>query len=255
MGDVAFLSSNALLGGLTAGILQKLDGGAFRDGFTRGALGGAVTYAGRRVSAEHFYGAGLLGRQVSALGATVVRNAGEGRPGLERLVVPVGPVRLHIDRSDGFQLFPRVALRDLVWTMSFILHSETEFDWSASFSAGAPVFNSPLRSFVSRDGDEVDGVQSGGVIGLSDVSDEKRRTAFAHERIHVLQNDFALLVWSDPVERRILERPGWVRDLTRYFEPGVAFPAVRGAVFEIFDVEHADQPGEIEAKFLDRRRR
>jgi hypothetical protein len=255
MGDVAFVSSNALLGGLTAGVLQKLDGGDFRDGFTRGALGGAVAYAGRRVSAETFYGAGLLGRQVSAVGASVVRNAGDGRPSLERLVVPLGPARLYVDRSDGLRVQPRIALRDLVWTMTFILRSETEFDASASLSAGAPVFTSPLRSFVSGDGEEVDGVHSGGVIGLSDVSDEKRRSAFAHERVHVLQNDFALLVWSDPIERRLLDRPEWGRAVTRYVELGVAFPAVRGAVFHIFDVEHAQQPGEIEAKFLDRRRR
>jgi len=255
VGDVTFLSSNALLGGLTAGVAQSLRGGDFRDGFARGALGGATAYVGRRVAAEGFDGAGLLGRQVSSVGASMVRNASEGRPTLETLVFAFTPVRFHVDRSEGWQVSPKVNLRDLFWLASFALRSETEFDLSMSLSAGAPVFRSPMRSFVDSEGVSVDGIQTSGVIGLSDVPDEMLRTAFAHERVHVLQHDFALLIWSDPVEARLMGAHPITARLYRHVEPGVVFPGLRRLAWRTFRVEHSKQPAEIEAMFLDRRPR
>jgi hypothetical protein len=65
--DVTFAASNALLAGMTPGVSQRLRGGQFGDGFARGAVAGAVAYVGRRMGAEQFDGAGLLGRQVSAV--------------------------------------------------------------------------------------------------------------------------------------------------------------------------------------------
>jgi len=44
VGDVVFLSATTLLGALTAGVYRKLGHGSFQEGFTRGALGGAVAY-------------------------------------------------------------------------------------------------------------------------------------------------------------------------------------------------------------------
>jgi hypothetical protein len=255
VGDVAFLGSSALLGGLTAGTLQRLEGGDFRDGFTRGALGGAAAYMGRRIGAERFPGAGLVGRQVSGVGASIVRNASDGRPTLEELVLPIGPVRFHVDRSGGLEVTPRIVLRDLGWTVAFALRSETEFDWASSLSAGAPVFRSPRRSFLGPGGEGADGVQTAGVIGLSDIPDDLLRSAFAHERVHLLQHDFSYLVWSEPIERRLMERSGITRHLARYAVPGVVFPLVRGAFFDLLDMERSREPAEVEAMFLDRRRR
>jgi len=255
VGDITFLSSNAILGGLTAGVAQSLRGGDFRDGFARGALGGATAYVGRRVAAERFDGAGLLGRQVSSVGASMVRNASEGRPTLETVVLAFTPVRLQVDRSDGWEVSPRVNLRDLFWLASFALRSETEFDLSMTLSAGAPVFRSPMRSFIDSDGVSVDGVQTSGVIGLSDVPDEMLRTAFAHERVHVLQHDFAILLWSDPVEARLMGAHRITASLYRYLEPGVVFPGLRRLTYRAFSIDHSRQPAEIEAMFLDRRAR
>src|SRR5262245_30296029 len=62
----AVLTTNMVVGGLTAGLIQELRGGSFKDGFTRGALGGSITYAGKWVSSERFDGAGFLGRQINA---------------------------------------------------------------------------------------------------------------------------------------------------------------------------------------------
>lgn len=255
VGDVTFVGSNALLGGLTAGVAQSLRGGDFRDGFARGALGGATAYVGRRVAAEGFDGAGLLGRQISSVGASMVRNASEGRPTLETMVFALTPVRFHVDRSDGWEVSPKVNVRDLFWLASFVLRSEAEFDLSKSISAGAPVFHSPMRSFIDPNGENVDGIQVSGVIGLSDVPDDLLRSAFAHERVHVLQHDFALLLWSDPVEARLMGSHPITARLYRHLEPGVVFPGLRRLTYGALSIDHSRQPAEIEAMFLDRRPR
>ena len=251
MGDVAFVGTNALFGGLSAGLMQHLEGGDFRDGFTRGAFGGMTAYAGRRIAAAEFSGAGLVGRQVSAVGASVVRNAGEGRPSLERLVFPMGPVRLYVDRAREAEVRPRVALYDLAWIVTFAARSETEVDWSASLSSGAPVFRSPQRSYKDRRGEAVDGLAAGGSIGVSDIFHDRSRQVLPHERVHVLQHDFAFLVWSDPVEKRIMARHRWTRELSRYVDLGLVFPTLRGAFYRGFDIRHSQQLAEIEAMFLD----
>ena len=85
VGELAFLSGNAALGGLTAALIRELRGGSFWEAFLDGALGGAVVY-----------GAGLAGREVAAVGTSIVRNASDGRGTLEQLVLPIGVARLYL---------------------------------------------------------------------------------------------------------------------------------------------------------------
>lgn len=95
--DLNFLSANALLGGITAGIVSHLRHGSFSTGFTRGALGGAVAYGGKRTAAAGFAGAGFLGRQLGAVGGSITRNAALDIGLLDTLILPVGPLRIFVD--------------------------------------------------------------------------------------------------------------------------------------------------------------
>src|SRR5688500_10942351 len=100
VGQFTVAGANALLSGVTAGVIQELRGGSFSDGFARGALGGVVIYAGKRVAMDRFAGAGLLGREVAAVGTSMVRNAADGVGLLDRVVLPVGPVRVYWQRTE-----------------------------------------------------------------------------------------------------------------------------------------------------------
>ena len=73
--EVGFVGINAVLGGVTAGVTSLIRGNSFSDAFTAGALGGTMSYAGKRVAASRFYGAGLIGRQELKIICCV------GRPG------------------------------------------------------------------------------------------------------------------------------------------------------------------------------
>lgn len=250
VGHVTFVGANALIGGLTAGVVQELRGGDFRDGFTRGALGGAVAYAGRRVAVERFDGAGLLGRQVSALGASIVRNAADGRPSFERLFLPIGPVNVYVERrDDGRRIRPKLNLVALVTASVIAAHDEAALDWGASLSAGTLVLTAPGRWIRHEDG-PVAGMASDGIIVFAGWLDPE---IFAHERVHVLQRDFFFNAWSEPVEGWLTGQWRPTATVYRYVDVGALFSVFRGLIVRAAGWQYADRPWEIEAAFLEGR--
>lgn len=247
MGDVAFVAANAVLAGVTAGITRKVRGGGFREAFAAGAAGGAVAYAGRRVGASRFDGAGLLGRQISAVGVSVGRNAGDGRPALERLLFPLGPVHLYVDRASGLTIHPKIHVVGLAQAARLALSPETRFDGPASFSAGAPVFRAPDRTLIVE-GTRASGLALHGSIVLGASDDPER--LFAHERVHIIQSDYAFLAWSEPVEGWLLERNRYTAAIARYMDFGVLAPVLAVGAMRLTGAKLSDWPHEHEARFL-----
>ena len=242
------LAGNAGLGALTAGILQALRGGSFTDGFARGALGGSVVYWGKRVSAEGFWGAGLAGREIAAFGTSVVRNAARGRPTLGRLVLPVGPlpVWLAVERRSGLTVTPRLDLLGAAWLGFNWTDRRLSLDLSNSVSAGVPVFNADRRAIL--DGDRLaSGIMVARTIVLSDPTTRfpaDLAHTFAHERIHVVQSDFALGAWNDALMDWLLPRVPAGTLLNRY----AALDVVSNLVWVW--PEKLTDPWETEAEFF-----
>lgn len=185
-------AANAILSGTVAGVLQRVRGGSFMDGFTRGAAGGLIVYGGKQLAVGDMPGVGLLGRQVAAVGASVIHNAGAGIGAFDELVLPFGLVHLH-HSADAER---RVRLRlDLVTTVYFVrglMDSEWRFEPGASLSSGAPVFRA--RAYRPTEDDWL-GHATAGIIIVRERdpimirSRKHERAVFAHERVHVLQDD------------------------------------------------------------------
>jgi hypothetical protein len=252
VGDLAAFGGNALVGGLTAGVAQKLRGGSFQDGFARGVLGGGIIYAGKRVAVQRFGGAGLVVRQVAALGTSVVRNAADGRPALQRVMLPLGPLRLYVEPRGAAPVRARLDLMTIAWTVYAAVTPELEWDAGATLSAGAPVFRARDRLIVS-DGDstEAAGKALSGVILLSDIRGIDVVSNFAHERVHVLQQDQIFFTWSDPLEEWVVRRLPGGAVVNRYVDLGLS-NVFTAAIAELFG-EHDDRPTELEATFLQHR--
>jgi hypothetical protein len=207
-GDVAYLSLNSVVAGLSAGVVSAIGGHDFADAFLQGAIGGAVIYGGKRVAAARFDGAGFVGRQVSAVGVSVVRNAAEGKGMWGRLALPVGPVWIYLKPRESLRPHLRVNMVDAVVLGYSIVRPELEIDWSQTLSAGAPVFVAANRGIVNGSR-QVGGVTSAGVIyvdGLEGVRRLSREEILAHERVHVLQHDFIAQVLSAPLEGWLVGR-------------------------------------------------
>lgn len=254
IGEFATLSVNGVLGGLTAGLTRHFGGGSFTDGFMAGALGGITTYAGKRVAAENFDGAGLLGRLVAASGASMVRNATSGTPLLSRLTLPVGPAWVEVRRSaNGTSVSARVDPVALGWLVYGIAESELELDAGESLSAGTPVFrtNGKLLS-LGHDDTHAAGVTNAGIVYLADVpayGDSFERRALAHERIHVLQEDAIAIQWTDALAAGLIGDRGRLTP-TRFLAVNFSTELLRALAG--FIPRHEDRPWEMESIFLAR---
>jgi len=250
--ELAVVGGNVLLGALTAGLWQELGGGSFKDGFTRGALGGAVIYAGKRIASGRFPVAGLLGREVAAVGHSVVRNAGEGRGTLDRVALPLGflPAQVQLG-SWGKDARVRVDVLAL-WNLGYgLIEPKLELDWSRSLTWGAAVFTSRGYDFV------VDDARASAMAAVGTIYLNGDLVAFpgfervgAHERVHVLQGD-AIISWGDAADDWLEAQVPPLQWVSRYVTPrlfSLGFFAL-GRLVES-QVEYSHRPGELEARAL-----
>jgi hypothetical protein len=258
-GELAVLGGNALLGGLSAGVIHKLRGGDFSDAFVRGLAGGVVVYGGKRVAVERFGGAGLVGRQVAAVGASMTRNAADGLAPTERLLLPVGPLWLQL-QGERPRASARIDLVSTGWLISGILNPDLRFDAGMSVSAGAHVFVADGRVIApshspGRDEDHAHahGMTEPGFMALAGVPAFGRhvsRQVFQHERVHVLQMDQIHIGITGPVEVLAIRHLPFVGRYGRYFDVNLS-----GALLGLITSpsgEHHRRPWESEALFLSR---
>lgn len=249
--EAAVLGLNAAVGALTAGLWREIAGGSFGDGFAGGALGGSVVYAGKRIAAESFPGAGFLGRDVAAAGTSMIRNAADARPLLDSLAVPVGPARLYLSPPDPALPRLEVELYSLYWTAYGLAESRLSLDVGESLRSGTTVFRSD-RSLLGDDDRRVFGGAAGSVIFLSPLGPEHEVKTLAHERTHVLQYDFLLGAWFRPLEERLAGALP-ERGFSDRLDYQLVAPALRLTGHLIGLDEALDAPIQAEAEFFERR--
>jgi hypothetical protein len=253
VGHFTVLSANAVLGGLTGGIIQELRGGSFQDGFARGALGGAVIYSGKRITAENFFAAGLLGREIAAVGASVVRNASDGIGSFDRLILPAGFMRIYWDRARG-GVHAKVDAYAAGLVVYAIAQDHLELDARASLSAGVAVFRTDNEVITfGTDEQHAAGVSRGGIVLRSYVpgwGKEFLDRAFAHERVHVAQDDQLFITLNDRLDDWLFTKLGPVRPLARYIDLNGSSEFLRLLARAI--PRHGDRPWELEAIYLTR---
>jgi hypothetical protein len=233
------LGANALLGGLTAAVRQYRGDGSIAAAFAGGSLGGAVGFAGKRVAGEEFTASGLLGREIAAVGASITSNAAEGRGLLDMLMLPVGPVRIYIDRSAPRVVAPRLDLGGAI-AMAYLASQSDGIDWRATLDAGAPTFRMQDRSGLSA------GRATAGVIQLR--HDARRIDgALPHEQVHVAQHDFGYMAWGRPIDRQVLGGSGAGAAILRWVDVGLHLPLL-GVLHGI--LPYKQRPWEWEAEIL-----
>lgn len=235
---------NAALGVVTTMLSHAFRHEPIWSGVAEGAAGGAVMYAGKRVTVEHFDGAGFLGREVGAVGASVVRNASDGRPALSRLILPLGLVRLYVEPRERSPVHARLDLAGAIVTAYSVADPDLHFDPGATLSAGAPVFVHDPRN--------VSASHIAGVVWLPDADFvDSPDAVFAHERVHALQYDEGFIAAAGPVERWLFPQVPHGEWLERYVDLGLNVP-VWGMLNLLID--YRSRPWEREAYFLTRTR-
>jgi hypothetical protein len=228
---------NAVLGGVTAAASRAVRREPVLRGFWAGAVGGGMIYAGKRIAVEDFHGAGLVGREVASVGGSMIRNASAGRPPLEEVILPIGPVRLYITRD---RIVPRLDVASAVAAGAFVLHYDARLDLGASLSSGALIF---------RGHGPTPGLSSAGTVMVwHDLPPEEGPRLLAHERVHILQYDQAFLSWGERPERRLAGRVATPGHLLDYLDTGALVLGSRMGLAAL--IPYAARPWEREAYLL-----
>lgn len=212
------LAINALIGGLSGGATNAAAGRSFWDGFAKGAGGGVVVFAGKRVIAEKGSFASWAGRQIAAVGSSQVRNAGAGRKMMEELVFPVGLARVYVITKDRTRFRAKLDLTAAIGTVAMSQRPGASFDPAASFTNGAIIFTAPWLE------DDAAAALRLGVIRIYDLPLSiggppiVKTSVVAHELIHAAQYDFISIAWSEPLEKWALSGSRAGRLVHRYVD-------------------------------------
>lgn len=242
--EFGFAATNAILGGVVGGVTAVLtDEASFAEGFVDGGLGGVVSYGGKRLSSERFFGAGAMGRALASVGGAMGQDPGGG-PLPHRFSVPFGPARLHVDRTEGLYRV-KADLTATYWLVYGLTHPSLRFDAGRSLSAGAPVF--------LTDGAQLEdalGTMAGGAVFVNERGTTSLEATLAHERVHVAQWDQIHASGGAAVERWAADRLGLGRWLD-YVDVGLWPGIPMGGAYLVFD--RAANPFEVEADYLETR--
>lgn len=237
------LGANVAIGAITAAIIARVNGHSVSRAALLGAIGGAVTYSGKDLATQRFDGAGLLGRQVGAVGASITRDAVEGTPAFRRLVLPFGFVRLHLDADASDPVRVRADLAAIV-AGGIAISEGGRLDVGTSLSLGTPVFRSQV---LWRD---MRGAHVGGVIRLTHQHDgELGARIQAHEMVHVIQHDVDFVAFAEPVEQAFANYLPAGRWLHEWADFGVQVPVRLAANWLL---PYNSRPWEREASILSR---
>lgn len=228
---VRYFGVNAAFGALTAGISSRLRGGEFWHPLFSGALGGSLVYFGKLTVGGGAGGeAGLIGRQMGAAGASIVRNASLGKSMFEEFIVPLGPARVYLRIKDSVEAKLKVDLAGSLATIYAATRPHSHFDASASLRAGTPIF--VLRR--PNDGAVWQGLHIAGVVRVQDDPDlhrrlpsldaQRRAGIIAHELVHVSQYDFSYIAWAQPGESELLRRIPGGSGISRFVDLSLNVP-------------------------------
>ncbi len=233
---------NVLTSAIGAGVLARMSGHSFWRAAAVGAGGGALGFAGKRLAVQRFDGAGLLGRQVASVGASVAQNAVAGRGPLDRVAVPLWLGRIYIERGGERSVHARLDLVAAVLTTAAILDDGAHFDFGRTLSTGAPVFLQESATPLWR------GAQLAGVVWIEDrFGPDELVGTLAHEMVHVLQHDGAFTSWTELPEQHVMARLPGFRRVAPWMDVGV-HSGVRAALNRMIGYE--SRPWEWEAQLL-----
>lgn len=217
--DVRLAAANGLVGGVTVVVQRALGNeGDLWSGFFEGFLGGAVSFTGRRVIATDVPGSELLGRQIGAVGNSVIHNSARGEAIWSTLALPLGPVNLYVsfDDPEGNRFRFRGRFNDIAWTAWALADPEMRVDWARSLRVGFMV--------IEKSRNRLDFTSLGMTVGGAALFDDSSDWVLEHEAIHVAEFDFLNTVFGYPVERALFGTKG----MARHLDFGVVVPATLG---------------------------
>jgi hypothetical protein len=193
---VAYVGLNVWVGAASAAVRAQRRGGSVWRAALAGAAGGAAMALGQRVVGAGPSGLRMAGVQLTALGANVARNAGDGVPILSDLTLPLYPLYVRVRAGTPHPVSVRLSAVAAVGVVAAVARpGAARLDPGESLRMGGPVFRSPASSLDGAgDGACVEhactmGLHLNGVVMYADGlgAAGQRRSTLRHEAVHLTQ--------------------------------------------------------------------
>lgn len=201
---------NGLIGGSTAAVTAAIQHRSIKSALIKGSVGGLTVYAGKCLIARKRTATYWLGQQTVAIGSSMVANGATGRGILERVALPLGPVRIYRDsRQHKFDV--KLDLMETGAAAWYMMTSPAHVDWSLSAKHDALIL-------FGSSGEQR--IEAAGVIKIRDDGSFR----LVHEEIHVAQDQFVTTALEDPLEGWLAPMIPGGKDAHRHFEFGILAP-------------------------------
>jgi hypothetical protein len=220
------VGANVAIGASTATLYRIFHHKRIRSAFFIGGGGGLAIAAGKWIVGRNAAGTTLGGRTLAAVGASVIRNAGEDRPLFKDIAIPYGPLRFNLNPSNAHNFPVKVdPATSVILIHELRVHSQ-RFDSRRSVLSGIPTFHVDS----SKRGGELGGSHVAGVITFRSATPFEYSfpheviRIIGHEQVHVLQNDFLYTAVAAPIEDRLADKSAITRVVRRYIDFGIQVP-------------------------------
>ena len=227
-----YLALNVVIGITTSMARAAISGAPIRPTLTKGLVGGSLMSAGMELVGTRRPSARFAGLQLTAVGASITRNADAGVGLLSDISLPVYPFYVRVRPSARYPVTARLSAMSTVRLVSIMTDANRpRIDWSETLTAGAPVFASPLWRLPSEscpppcEGAFAQHNLGTIVYSASAGTDYDLDRSLAHESLHLAQQTRDIVLHAIPASDAALlrlGRPG--RAISRFFVVDVMQP-------------------------------
>lgn len=236
---------NAAIGLVTATAWSVVRGHGLVDGVGRGIMGGAAVGVGRQVAASPFSGSGFAGREISAIGISLITSTGSEHVTLS---FPVGPVAIQLVNGRAFDW--RVDATDAIAAVVQSASPGTRLDLGLSLSSGTFVFRDRREVLHTSSGEAAASEFFESIIIARSAFHGSARVpnVLLHENVHVLQDDYLTDAVANPIEDAWLNRTETGQRITRHIDLGLLSLSINGIANSL--IRYSARPWEREAYAL-----
>jgi hypothetical protein len=229
---VRYLALNVAIGTTASVARAVLTGTPMRAALARGLIGGSLMSTGMELVGTEAPSTRFAGLQLTAIGASVARNADNGAPLLSDVTLPIYPLYVRVRPGTSTPVTARLSLMSTARLASLLSGGHRpSVDWSATMATGAPVLRSPRWRLPSQscpppcEGSFAQ--HNAGVIvySASAGTDYDLRRTLAHESLHLAQQTRDAILGGIPASDASLARlGGGGRMVSRFFVVDLLMP-------------------------------
>jgi hypothetical protein len=229
---VRFLALNVVIGATASTARAMVAGAPLRVALAKGLFGGSLMSGGMELIGTQSRSLRFAGLQLTAIGASVVRNADARAPLFSDVTLPVYPLYLRIRAADAVPITARLSMMSAVRLVSAMAQRDgPRVDWAETFTTGAPVLRSPQWRLPSascpRPCEGAFAQHNAGVViySASAGTDYDLERTLAHESLHVAQQTRDAILDAIPASDAALDRAGPAgRFMSRFFVVDALMP-------------------------------